>query len=172
MQCDACQKNPATVFLTQILKGELQKVNLCEECSKAKGVTDPTGFALAEMLWGLGTTEATADTGPRERICPDCKLSQSIFRKSGRLGCARCYQTFRESVNHLLKAMHKGVQHTGKTPFGWHLPARSVADPILESAPPANRLEDLHLALQLAVDGEQYEEAARIRDEIKRDSTP
>ena len=54
MQCDVCQQNPATVFLTQILKGELQKVNLCEACSKAKGVTDPTGFALAEMLWEIG----------------------------------------------------------------------------------------------------------------------
>ena len=108
MQCDVCQQNPATVFLTQILKGELQKVNLCEACSKAKGVTDPTGFALAEMLWGLGTTD-TSEVA-RERTCPACKLSQSIFRKSGRLGCSMCYQTFRESINHLLKAMHKGVQ--------------------------------------------------------------
>ena len=165
MQCDVCQQNPATVFLTQILKGELQKVNLCEACSKAKGVTDPTGFALAEMLWGLGTTD-TSEVA-RERTCPACKLSQSIFRKSGRLGCSVCYQTFRESINHLLKAMHKGVQHIGKTPAKWHAP-----DPIApEFEPPVNRLEDLQQSLKLAVDGEQYEEAARIRDEIKREES-
>ena len=165
MQCDVCHQNSATVFLTQILKGELQKVNLCEDCSKAKGVTDPTGFALAEMLWGLGTTDTSEIA--RERTCPACKLSQSIFRKSGRLGCSVCYKTFRESINHLLKAMHKGVQHVGKTPANWHAP-----DPIgSEPRPPANRLGALQQSLKCAVDGEQYEEAARIRDEIKREET-
>ena len=171
MQCDVCQQHPATVFLTQILKGELQKVNLCEECSKAKGVTDPTGFALAEMLWGLGTTDTTEAAPARERTCPACQLPQSIFRKSGRLGCSQCYTTFRESVHHLLKAMHKGVQHVGKSPAGWTQPP-----PMEERAPlppiPAPRLQDLQQALQLAVDGEQYEEAARLRDEIKRADTP
>ena len=166
MQCDVCQQNPATVFLTQILKGELQKVNLCEACSKAKGVTDPTGFALAEMLWGLGTTD-TSEVA-RERTCPVCKLSQSIFRKSGRLGCSACYQTFRESINHLLKAMHKGVHHVGKSPASWHVPAPIAPAP----EPPINRLADLQISLKLAVDGEQFEEAARLRDEIKREETP
>ena len=52
MNCDVCQDNPATVYLTQIVKGEMQKVNLCEACAKEKGVTDPTGFALADALLG------------------------------------------------------------------------------------------------------------------------
>ena len=54
MVCDVCKNNQATVFLTQIVDGKMQKVNLCESCSKEKGVTDPTGFALADLLLGLG----------------------------------------------------------------------------------------------------------------------
>jgi protein arginine kinase activator len=137
----------------------LQKVNLCEGCSKAKGVEDPTGFALAEMLWGLGTQ--TSDNMPRERTCRACGLPQSVFRKTGRLGCSQCYTTFADSLGHLLKAMHKGTKHVGKSPEGW----------ILSPPPPptVNRLEQLHSALRNAVEGEQYEEAARLRDEINRE---
>ena len=54
MLCDVCKCNDATVFLTQIVEGKMQKVNLCENCSKEKGVTYPTGFALADLLLGLG----------------------------------------------------------------------------------------------------------------------
>jgi len=53
MLCDVCKCNDATVFLTQILEGKMHKVNLCEACSKEKGVQDPTSFALADLLLGL-----------------------------------------------------------------------------------------------------------------------
>ena len=56
MQCDVCQSREAEVFLTQIDKGKVQKVNLCKQCSKERGVDDPTGFALTELLAGLGTS--------------------------------------------------------------------------------------------------------------------
>ena len=54
MLCDVCKCNDASVFLTQILEGKMQKVNLCDACSKEKGVQDPTGFALADLLLGIG----------------------------------------------------------------------------------------------------------------------
>ena len=57
MLCDVCKCNDATVFLTQILEGKMQKVNLCDACSKEKGVQDPTGFALADLLLGIGAAE-------------------------------------------------------------------------------------------------------------------
>ena len=60
MVCDVCKTNQATVFLTQIVDGKMQKVNLCESCSKEKGVTDPTGFALADLLLGLGAAQEIA----------------------------------------------------------------------------------------------------------------
>jgi len=60
MLCDVCKCNDAAVFLTQILEGKMQKVNLCDACSKEKGVQDPTGFALADSLLGIGAAEEIA----------------------------------------------------------------------------------------------------------------
>jgi protein arginine kinase activator len=156
MQCDVCKQKKATVFLTQIVKGEMQKVNLCENCSKDKGVTDPTGFALADLLQGFGTGEKI-ETQPQERTCPACGMPQTTFRKTGRLGCAKCYTVFGEGMDNLLKAMHKGTRHTGK------VPSRAG---LSQSTGP--KLEELRAALEEAVKGEQFEDAARLRDEIRR----
>ncbi|MFV1990142.1 MAG: excinuclease ABC subunit B, partial [Acidimicrobiales bacterium] len=57
MICDVCSKEKATVYLTQIVEGKMQKVNLCETCASEKGIDDPTGFALAGLLLGLGSQE-------------------------------------------------------------------------------------------------------------------
>ena len=68
MNCDVCKQNQATVFLTQIVEGKMQKVNLCENCSKEKGVTDPTGFALADLLLGLGAAQEIERGGPVQNV--------------------------------------------------------------------------------------------------------
>ena len=154
--CDVCKEKKATVFLTQIVNGEMQKVNLCEACSKEKGVTDPTGFALADMLLGFGHGEKI-ETQPQEKTCPACGMPQTTFRKTGRLGCAKCYSVFGEGLENLLKAMHKGTKHTGK------IPARAAAQ-----AAPAAKLAELRTALDEAVAAEQFEGAPRLRDQIRQ----
>ena len=161
MQCDSCHHKKATVFLTQIIKGEMQKVNLCEACSKEKGVTDPTGFALADMLLGLGSQ--SSEGASKERTCPSCGMPQSVFRKTGRLGCSKCYETFADNLEHLLKAMHKGTQQTGRIQHTGKVPSSAAQNVAVSS-----RLAELQAALNSAVAGEQYEEAARLRDELKR----
>jgi protein arginine kinase activator len=181
MQCDVCKQKKATVFLTQIIKGEMQKVNLCEGCSREKGVTDPTGFALTEMLMGF-THGEKLENQPQERTCSACGMPQTTFRKTGRLGCAECYKVFGEGLDNLLKAMHKGTRHTGKAPAG-----RTAAAPTPPPAPRApatpktpppvkapalpsleSRLADMRARLDAAVAKENFEDAARLRDEIQR----
>ncbi|PYJ41080.1 MAG: excinuclease ABC subunit B, partial [Verrucomicrobia bacterium] len=115
MLCDVCKCNDATVFLTQILDGKMQKVNLCEACSKEKGVQDPTGFALADLLLGIGAAEEI-EKGAATTRCPVCGFTQADFKKTGRLGCSTCYAAFAEGLGSLLKAMHKGTEHVGKLP--------------------------------------------------------
>src|SRR5213079_1263035 len=115
MLCDVCKCNDATVFLTQIQDGKMQKVNLCEACSKEKGVEDPKSFALADLLLGIGAAEEIEKGGPSQK-CAVCGFSQADFKKSGRLGCSECYVTFAEGLGSLLKAMHKGTEHVGKLP--------------------------------------------------------
>src|SRR5439155_2119904 len=108
MLCDVCKCNDATVFLTQIQDGKMQKVNLCDACSKEKGVEDPKSFALADLLLGIGASEEIEKSTLTQK-CPVCGFSQADFKKTGRLGCAACYTTFAEGLHTLLKAMHKGT---------------------------------------------------------------
>jgi protein arginine kinase activator len=155
MLCDVCKCNDATVFLTQILEGKMQKVNLCEGCSKEKGVQDPTGFALADLLLGIGAAEEI-EKGAGSTRCPVCGFTQADFKKTGRLGCSSCYLAFSEGLGSLLKAMHKGTEHVGKQP--------SRAQRTLELS---DRMKALTENLRKAVAEEKYETAASLRDEIK-----
>ena len=156
MQC--CQpdcENEATVHLTEIVDGQMKKIDLCEECAKEQGVTDPKGFALADLLLGLGAA-SEMESGSGELECPACGFAQADFKKSGRLGCSDCYATFAEPLEGMLKQMHKGTQHVGKVPKA--LRAQLVF---------SRKHESLATQLQQAIETENYEEAARLRDEMK-----
>jgi protein arginine kinase activator len=131
-------------------------VNLCETCSKDKGVQDPTSFALADLLLGIGAAEEI-EKGSPARKCAVCGFNQADFKKTGRLGCSECYVTFAEGLGSLLKAMHKGTEHVGK------LPERAQRTIAL-----SQRMRTLTENLQKAVAAENYETAASLRDQIKQ----
>jgi len=156
MLCDVCKSKEATVYLTQIVDGKMQKVNLCEGCAKEKNVTDPTGFALADLLLGLGASQEI-EKGKSVLKCPVCGFTQADFKKTGRLGCSSCYEAFQEGLSSLLGQMHKGVRHVGKAPAGY---AASIER--------ERRLESLKEELDQAVEKEEYEKAASLRDEIRK----
>ena len=158
MMCCVCKEKPATVHLTQIAGDKVQKVDLCEECAKQKGVNDPAGFSLADLLLGLGASqEIEQATGGVDVKCPQCGFSQADFKKSGRLGCPECYKTFAEGLEGLLKSMHKGTRHAGKVPEALHQ-TRDLSD----------RLKTLQKKLSKAIEEENFEQAAILRDEIKQ----
>jgi protein arginine kinase activator len=154
--CSACKEKPATVHLTQIVGDKMQKLDLCEECAKAKGVNDPS-FAPADLLLGLGASQEIEQSGGVETKCPRCGFSQADFKKSGRLGCPECYQVFAEGLEGLLKTMHKGTRHTGKSP-----------EALCQSRDNAERLKTLQKKLAKAVASEDFEQAAKVRDELKQ----
>jgi len=156
MKCQFCA-NPATVHLTQIVGGKMQKIDLCEKCAKEKGIADPAGFSLADMLLGLGAAESMKNNSPAELVCPQCGFTQPDFKKTGRLGCAVCYATFGEGLSSILKDMHKGTTHKGKVPP--RLAQRQAA---------ATRMNDLRGELQKAISEEKYEVAANLRDQISQ----
>ena len=153
-----CKQNPAKVHLTQIVGDKMQKVDLCEECAKKKGVNDPSaGFALADLLLGLGASQEIAQSSGGEDIkCPNCGFTGADFKKAGRLGCSQCYQTFADSLEGLLKTMHKGTKHVGKVPIA-----------LRHSRDLSERLKHLQKKLEKAVTAEDFEQAASLRDEIK-----
>ena len=160
MLCMLCKQNPAKVHLTQIVEDKMQKVDLCEECAKQKGVNDPAGFSLADLLLGLGASQEIDPAGAGNELkCPKCGFTQADFKKAGRLGCAECYTTFAEGLEGLLKTMHTGIRHVGKVPLALQQ-SRDVAD----------RLKALNKKLTKAIEDENFEQAALIRDEIKQTS--
>ncbi len=151
LKCSHCD-NPATVHLTQIVNNKIIKVDLCESCAQAKGVTDPEGFSLADLL---SKTNIAPENGEPQITCPDCGLTTADFRRTGRLGCAACYQSFVPLVRPVLEDMHAGTQHKGKVP--------QVA---LSRQSSAAELQALENALQRAIAEEAYEDAAKYRDQI------
>lgn len=116
MKCDICDSE-ATVFLTQIIDGKMTQVNLCDKCSRDQGVTDPTGFQLADNIFETelkkpGRFVRDADS----QACQSCGFTRAHLKKIGRLGCPECYQIFSEDLDSMLRAMHKGTRHVGKSP--------------------------------------------------------
>jgi protein arginine kinase activator len=157
MLCDICKKNVATVHLTQMVEGKTKKVDLCEACSKEKGVDDPTGFSLADLLLGLGAAQEIEQASAGGEIkCPHCGFTQADFKKAGRLGCSECYKVFAEGLESLLKTMHKGTKHVGKVPQVF----RQTQDM-------ADKLKNLQKKLEKAISNEDFETAATLRDEVK-----
>ncbi len=153
LKCDLCAK-PATVHLTQIVNNKIHKVDLCEACAQAKGVTDPAGFSLADLL-----LKASLNPEPKTEAlqCEACGFTQQDFKKSGRFGCPACFDAFAGTLEPVLDNMHKGVTHTGKVP-----------QKALERRTLHERLERLEADLADAVKAERYEDAARFRDEIQQ----
>jgi len=155
--CCVCKEKPATVHYTKIDGGEMHKVDLCEECARNKGANDPTSFSLADLLLGLGAAKEVEQSSGAEVKCPKCGFTHADFKKAGRLGCASCYQTFSDGLDGLLKTMHKGTRHVGKVP-----------EALRESRDLAERMKLLHKKLAKAIEEENFEAAALLRDEIKQ----
>ena len=152
LKCSHCN-NPATVHLTQIVNNKIIKVDLCESCAQAKGVTDPEGFSLADLLNKTGLGPEQSDV---HLECAKCGLTTGDFRRTGRFGCAACYETFAPLVRPVLEDMHAGTEHKGKIP--------EVA---LSRQHSQAKLDTLENALQRAIAEEAYEEAAKFRDQIQ-----
>lgn len=162
MKCDFCDKK-ATVFLTQLVEGQMKKACLCDACAKERGVTDPTGFSLADMLLGglsggVGATAAnsSAMSSGSGKKCLTCGFTMDDLKRVRRFGCSDCYATFSGEVTQMLRGLHKGTSHIGKIPEG--LMAAQFRN---------QRIEELRSRLDQAIAAESYEEAAGIRDEIR-----
>ena len=156
MVCDICNKNNATVHLTEIINDKVVEMHICQVCAQAKAEElnkhlNISGFlgSLADMVGGL----------PSERRllrCPSCGLSYEDFKKKGRLGCGKCYETFRIFLLPLLKKIHSSVTHVGKAPTSLD---KQVSGKL--------KVTELDQRLRRAIQLEEYEEAAKLRDKIK-----
>lgn len=158
--CDQCGADSAVVHLTQVVNNEMKTSHLCEKCAAVKGVEsveEPTNFPLTGFLAQL--TDAPASEDPDETFgpCSFCGLTFEKFREVGRLGCPHCYTTYETYLRGLLRRVHGSTQHVGKV----YLPPDPAASDI------EKQMEVLRHKLQRAVDAEDFERAAGLRDKIR-----
>src|SRR5262245_34745226 len=161
MLCQVCGKNPATVHFTEIHDNRMTEIHVCERCAEEKGLQASATthkFDIADLLTGLVDTMSSSDEERVGRIqCPRCGLLYSAFRETGRLGCAECYSAFQFQLRPLLRRIHGDTRHKGKTPA--HSSGTMTS---------TRQIQRLHDELQRAVEREDFEKAAGLRDEIRR----
>ena len=158
--CDNCGSSDAVVHLTPIVNNEMTTCDLCEKCAAAKGLEttpEPVNFPLTDFLAQMGEEGPGADVHGASEACPFCGLTFGDFRETGRLGCPQCYETFSGHLEGLLRRIHGGTQHVGKV----YLPPDPSASEM------EKRLETLRRRLNRAVDAEDFERAAELRDQIR-----
>jgi len=158
MVCESCGDREAVIHLTEIKNNQMSMTHLCEQCAAAKGVETaegPPNFPLTDFLAQIGDLAEQSPSG--ESTCAFCGMTFAAFRETGRLGCPHCYASFEGHLRGLLRRIHGGTQHVGKV----YLPL----DPTASER--AKRLEGLRRRLQRAVDSEDFERAAEIRDLIR-----
>jgi protein arginine kinase activator len=105
---------------------------------------------------GLGAAQEI-DKNPGSLKCPVCGFTQADFKKTGRLGCSSCYAVFSEGLSGMLKNMHKGTEHTGKSPAAFR-----------QVRLHGEKMKSLQDRLTQAVAAEEYERAADLRDQIRQ----
>lgn len=155
MLCQVCNK-PATVHLTEIIGGEKQERHLCEECAQKEGITIKTQVPIAKLLDNLVAAQEEAKHLSNLR-CEQCNLTFSEFRKSGSLGCPNDYEAFREPLRELIERAHEGhTVHVGKVP-------KNMSSHTAHHS----KLLKLRRNLREAIESEDYEAAANIRDRIR-----
>jgi len=171
MLCDNCKERDAIINLTQVEHDSKVTLHLCEQCAQQKGVETggavlktPLGNFLGAVVKGGGTAGALVPASGDALRCPACGSTLRDFRDSGRLGCDRCYVSFDTHLRDLLRRLHGSSQHVGER---YELPGDGGGGGAEISDDPRNRLLDLKAQLRRAVEGENFELAAELRDRIR-----
>jgi len=160
MLCEDCGKNPASVHFTKIINGKVNELHLCDECSKNHKEFDlDSSFSIHNFLTGLldsSNDDKVKVDYIKGTTCDKCGMTYGKFRQMGKFGCSHCYDSFKEKLTPLFKRIHGNDTHMGKVP--------KRAGGVIRLK---KEVEKLKVQLDSAVKSEEFEEAARVRDQIK-----
>ncbi|KNY27473.1 UvrB/UvrC motif-containing protein [Pseudobacteroides cellulosolvens] len=160
MMCENCQERIASVHFTQVVNNKKVEMHLCKQCAKEKGhlsfgsTIDVNDFLKG--IFGIGSSSSYYSPGHVRMVCEKCGMSYEEFQKVGKFGCSKCYEMYGDGIKPLLKRLHGSVEHHGKAP-----------KLMSESHSISNEIDKLKAQLQQAIEKEEYEKAAEIRDKIK-----
>lgn len=162
MRCQICNKNGATIHLTEITDGVRSEMHICEHCAAEQGIAVKSQMPIKELLSSLLASQPADDeifeSSEKGLSCPHCGITLEQFRKEAVLGCPYDYEVFEKSLSPLIEKAHDGqVVHCGKVPSKTPKDAKKQIE-----------LLNLRQQLAAAVKSEDYELAAKLRDKIKK----
>lgn len=167
MLCDNCGKHEASIKLTQIINGNKTEKMICEECGQKMGIAD-IGFEMPiDISNFLGDFDIENDsffpfdTITKEVKCDKCNMTYQDFLDNGKFGCEECYKTFGDKIDTVLKRIQGTDRYLGRK-------ANHNESNKVQEVKTNNKLEELQTKLKQAIKEERYEDAAKIRDEIKK----
>ena len=157
MMCQKCGKHPATVHLKQIINGVAKEEYLCSLCANMENSffgssSDLSTESLFDSLF-LGGRPSASST---RQTCPLCGITAREIQRSGRAGCAECYKTFRAELRNAAFRIHGGAKHVGRAP-----------QKTKEETERLTKIEELKTQQSKAIEEQDFELAAKLRDEIK-----
>ncbi|HPS55755.1 MAG TPA: UvrB/UvrC motif-containing protein [Sedimentisphaerales bacterium] len=160
MQCQICKKNEATIHLTEIIDGVRSETHICQDCAQHQGIVVKSQMPINELLTNLLASqpddEEIAGTLGIAKSCPDCGFTLDHFRKEAMLGCPNDYEVFEEELKPLIeKAQDYNSTHCGKVPSKMPVTKKQKIE-----------FTNLQKELEIAVQKEDYEQAAILRDKI------
>lgn len=158
MLCQSCGKQEAAIHHTKVVNNEMQVQHLCHACALEQGIESSAPQASAPLVDFLAQIGKGGSEEPEIGGCPSCGMTQAELKRLGRLGCAECYVHFEQHLRNLLRRLHGGTQHVGKM--------SPMPDP--EQADRSAHVRSLRRSLQRAVEAEDFEHAASLRDQIRR----
>jgi len=158
MLCDQCHERDAVLNLTQIVENAVTQLHLCEKCAAERGIETTVSMPKHPLGDFLQAVQQQALQLPGDAArCAYCGISLRDFRASGRLGCAQCYGAFEHSLRDLLRRVHGSARHVGRS--------YRVPNPALLERDAS--LGALRARLQQAIESEEFEAAASLRDQIR-----
>lgn len=160
MLCDDCKERPASVHITKINNSKKTEKHLCDTCAQKSGeltFSTDAQHTVQDFLKGMFSHGISGIPAQRsENACPHCGMSYNDFSRGGKIGCSKCFATFGERLRPLLRRIHGTNSHTGK------VPKRGGGKRTVQ-----RKLHQLRQELERYIGLEEYEQAARVRDEIR-----
>ncbi len=174
MLCENCKKREANVCYSENINGVKREMHLCEECSKELGISEQMNFNMGldfpSIFGGIFEDFPMLLNEVKDVTCKTCGLSFDDIVSNGRLGCPDCYETFESRLDPILKRLQGSNRHTGRL---GEIPEKKIDIKKTEKKKETetskeSKIEKLEKDLKDAIKEEKYEEAAKIRDEIKK----
>lgn len=160
MICQSCGKAQATTHFKRIINGEVTEGHLCSDCAKALGVNDMFSgfdFSFSDLLSDFFADTPVAALSANSVRCENCGSSFNDIVQSGRIGCADCYETFFDKLMPSIQRLHGNTKHEGKVPL----------NEVTNEDKETDKIAELREQMNKAIENEDFEQAAELRDEIK-----